>query len=201
VILPTAYTHPAGTFYLSDYDIVLLQMGYAITDSTQISISATPPLGDGGSEKVFPLDISIKTQIVRSGPVRLAAIGSTTGIIGLEEGNFLLGRAGAVAQLCLEDLCASSISMGTTVVLAGPATLALTSVGLIWRFARWGSLIAEADTLLPMGRQIGQANGLAIMGGLRLPHRTWSLDLTLVRPIAVSNPQTIPLLAFTYRFL
>jgi hypothetical protein len=202
VILPTAYTHPAGTLYFTTYDIVLLQAGYALTDHTQISITATPPIATGnGTERVFPLDLSLKTAIVHAGLVRVALIASTTGIMGLEQGNFLLGRFGGVAQLCFEETCASSVSMGTTVVLAGPATLALTGVGIVWRFASWGAFLFEADTLVPLGRQIGQANGLAIMAGFRFPHRTWSLDLSAVRPLGVSDAATIPLLSFTYRFL
>src|SRR5579862_4827741 len=45
VVLPTAYTHPKGTFFVSNYDIVLSQLGYAFTDDTQISLTGVPPIG------------------------------------------------------------------------------------------------------------------------------------------------------------
>ena len=44
VVLPTAYTHPKGPFFVSDYDVALVQIGYAFTDDTQISLTGVPPL-------------------------------------------------------------------------------------------------------------------------------------------------------------
>src|ERR1019366_2987154 len=40
----TAETHPKGTFFISDYEILLLQVGYAITDQLQVSVTGIPPL-------------------------------------------------------------------------------------------------------------------------------------------------------------
>jgi hypothetical protein len=87
MLLPTGYTHPAGTVYLSTYDIALLQAGYAISDAAQISLTGSPPLGD---DQIFPLDLSLKVVVHRDRYVRVAGIGAVTGLVGLEEGNFLL---------------------------------------------------------------------------------------------------------------
>lgn len=117
ILMPTAYTHPAGTVYFSSIDIVLLQAGYAISDDTQVTLSGTPPLGE---DNVFPLDLSLKNALVNEGPVRVAAIGSITGIAGLDEGNFFLGRIGGAAQLCFDTPCKSSASVASTAPSRAP---------------------------------------------------------------------------------
>ena len=73
LLSPTAETHPKGSFYVTDYEIVFLQLGYAVTDSTQISLSATPPLGEAG---VVPTDLSVKTVLLRAPHVRTCDTGS-----------------------------------------------------------------------------------------------------------------------------
>jgi hypothetical protein len=199
MLLATPYTHPEGTFYVSSYDIALLQLGYAFTDNAQFSVTGTPPLGEDG---IFLIDTSLKVAVVPDGPVRAAAIGSVSGLIGLEEGNFLLGRAGGVTQLCFDDACESSANVGVNALLAGPAMVMMTGAGVIWRVARWGSVLFEVDMLVPIGSEAGEIHGIAVVPGFRFPFRTWALDLGVARPLDVDEPaEVIPLVVFTYRFL
>jgi hypothetical protein len=73
-------------------------------------------------------------------------------------------------------------------------------VGGIWRVSRHLALLAEADTLLPLGRTLGQANGLLAFGGLRVPGRAWSFDATLgYTPQADPGSRVVPLLVVSYR--
>jgi hypothetical protein len=194
VLVPTAFVHPAGTVYFSTYDIVVLQAGYAVADGSQISLTATPPI----EGTIVPVDLSLKTALAREGPVRVAATGSVSGIWGLDQGNFVIGRVGATTQLCFEPTCRSSASIAANLLLAG-AALAMTGVGVVWRVAPWLSLLLEVDTLVPLSRDAGKVEGIAVLPGLRLPHRTWSLDVALGRATGVTP--SLPLLAFTYRFL
>lgn len=200
VVMPTAYTHPKGTFYASSYDIVLLQIGYAVSDTTQVSLTATPPLGP---DHVFPADLSVKTRVVEEPGFRLALTGSATGISGLNEGPMFLGRAGVVAQFCFDDACRGSISAMSNLLLAGPAMFAANGAGVVVPATHWLSFLAEAETLLPLGREVGPYNGIAFGGGVRFPYRTWALDLTVVGAISGSDDTkgAAPLLVFTYRFL
>ncbi|HLK39274.1 MAG TPA: hypothetical protein VKU41_21085 [Polyangiaceae bacterium] len=195
VALPTAFVHPAGTVYASDYDILLLQAGYAVSDSVQISLTASPPL----EGSIVPLDLSVKGVIARDGPVQVAAMGSVSGVLGVNQGYSLVGRVGAVAQFCFDDACASSASLAADAALAGGVTLAVTGAGAIWRIASGLSLLLEVDTLLPLARDAGPYNSIAVFSGIRLPHRNWALDLTLGR--ATGTPYLLPLAVFSVRFL
>jgi hypothetical protein len=200
VLLPTAYTHPRGTFYASSYDIVFLQVGYALTDHTQFSVTATPPF-EGG---IVGLDFTLKSVLFRQGRVRAAALGSATGLTGMEDlGVLFLGRAGGVVQLCARPACdTSSLVIGSNVTLAGPVLMMVNGVGAIWRLGRWVSALVEVDTLVPLGAQGGQWNGVFVSAGLRFPFTRWGLDLAFGRsPGAGADSPTIPLLAVSYRWV
>jgi len=44
LIMPTAYTMPKGQFYFTDYELVLLNLGYAVTDKTHLSLFSMFPI-------------------------------------------------------------------------------------------------------------------------------------------------------------
>jgi hypothetical protein len=194
VLLPTAYTHPRGTFFFSSYDIAILQGGYAFTDDTQVTLTALPIT----NESIAILDLSLKTALLGAGPVRLAAIGSASGGVGKDIGALFIGRVGAVAQVCLEPRCNSSFSLSSNVVLAGALLLMANGVGAIWRAGRTVSLLGELATLVPVGSQGGQFNGATLGGGVRFHFVSWGFDLTLIRALDAPGP-AVPLLTATYR--
>lgn len=204
VLLPTAYTHPEGTLYFSSSEIILLQAGYAVSDITQITLTGTPPLGQEDGDRAFFFDLSLKSRFLQEGALRMAAIGSVSGIFGIELGNMVLGRVGAVAELCFEHSCESSAAISSHVLLAGPATFMVNGVGGIWRIADWAALLIEADTFVPLGGEVGNFSGVAVFGGFRFPYRTWSLDLAVGRALDTEEepePAVLPWISFTYRFL
>lgn len=197
---PTAETHPKGSFYATSYYVVLLQLGYAVTDNTQISLTATPPLGEG----VIPGDLSIKTVLLRDPHVTVAAIGSASGIVGFEEFSGFLGRAGAVATFCADpEQCRLSFSLSSDVALVGPASVLFTGAGASYRAGRIVSIIAELDSLIPFSKQVGPANGLLGGLGVRLSGQAWGVDLGLFRAgKAHEKPSDfVPFLAATYRYV
>jgi len=186
--------------YLTSFEIVVLQVGYALSDSTQVTLTTTPPLG--GEDVIFLSDLSLKSAFVRDGPVRAAAIGSVSGLMGLEQGNFLLGRVGAVTELCLDQPCESSVTMGASALLAGPAVLMVSGAGVIWRLSNWAAVVVEVDTAIPLGREAADFNGIAVIPAFRFPFRTWSLDLGFFRPLDLDEPvEVLPIVVFSYRFL
>jgi hypothetical protein len=198
---PTAETNPKGSFYATSYYIVLLQMGYSVSDSTQISLTATPPLGEA---RVIPGDISIKTVLLREPHVSVAAIGSASGIVGFEEFSGFLGRAGGVATFCADAReCRLSFSMSTNMVLAGPASLLFNGAGVSFRAGRIVSLIAELDTVIPLAEPVGEANGLLGGVAVRLSGRAWGVDLGLLKAGKAREKASdiVPFLAVTYRYV
>jgi hypothetical protein len=194
VLLPTAYTHPQGTIYASSYEIAILQVGYAFTDRTQLSLTALPVTG----EAVTIVDLTLKSALVQGGRVRAALLGSASGAVGRDIGVQLVGRAGGVVQLCASVACGTSLSLSTNVVLAGAFVAMANGVGAILRAGRVVSLIGELATLVPIGSQGGQFNGSLIGGGVRFHWSHVGFDLALLRFLD-SATATAPLLAFTYR--
>jgi hypothetical protein len=195
VLAPTAYTHPRGTFFVSSYDVVVLQAGYALTDRTQVSATITPPLGQPGEVRLALLDLTLKSAFVRQGLVRVAALGSVSGLATNDPDLLLAGRVGAVVQLCFTPECHSSVSLSSNVLLLGPVLLMGNGAGAIIRAGRWVSFLAEVDTLIPLGREESTANGILAGGGLRLHGRRFALDLSLLG----GKNAALPLLAVTWR--
>jgi hypothetical protein len=191
---PTAYTHPKGTFYVSDYEIVLLQIGYAFTDDTQISLTGLPPLGGDG---ILFLDVTLKSTLYRGGRVRVAALGSTSGFVSKDTGPLGIGRVGGVVQLCVELACGRSLSVSTNVMLAGEIVMFNSATG-IYDVGHSTALLGEFDTLVPLGKDIGDANGTLAFAGLRFSGPSWGLDLLLAHLFG-NQPFALPFIALTYR--
>jgi hypothetical protein len=201
ILLPTAETNPQGSFYLTGYEIVVLQVGYSLTDNTQVSLTMTPPLGDAGA---IPGDLSVKTVLLREPHVSVAAIVSATGVVGFEEFSGFLGRAGGVATFCADAReCRLSFSMSSNLSLIGPASLLFSGAGVSFRAGRIVSLIAEVDSLIPLGEVVGEANGLVGAAGVRLSGRSWGVDLALLKAgkAHADLSSFVPFLAATYRYV
>jgi hypothetical protein len=195
ILLPTATTHPQGTFYFSNYELIVFQGGYAFTDSTQVSVTAIPI----PSESVTALDFSLKSSVYRGGLVRAAAIGSASGVVGKDVGIAFLGRAGAVVQVCLAQRCESSLSLSTNAVLIG-TLLMVNGAGGIWRIGPHVSLLGELATMLPVGTAGGQFNGALLSGGVRLHYTHWGFDFSAMHLLDSSDGvATVPFFAMTYR--
>jgi hypothetical protein len=196
VLLPTATTQPAGTFYVSNYELVIFQAGYAFTDSTQLSLTVIP----APSESLSILDASLKTSLYRGGLVRAAAIGSVSGAAGKDVGVQLLGRAGGVVQVCTARRCDSSLSLSTNVMLAGALLIMVNGAGGIWRMSEHVSVLAELATMVPVGTQGGQFNGAVLGGGIRLSYSHWGFDFSALHVLdSTSDVTTVPFLAMTWR--
>jgi hypothetical protein len=194
ILSPTAYTHPRGTFFVSSYDLVLLQAGYALTDRTQLSVTASPPIGERGEEvRIAFVDATLKSALVRQGLVRAAALGSVSGAA-TSEGLLLIGRVGGVVQLCFQTNCHSSLSLSSTVLLTGQVVMA-SGVGAIIRAGRYLSFVAEVDTVIPL-RSDGDSGSAILAGaGVRLHFQRFAMDLSFL-----GGTLPLPLLALTYRW-
>ena len=196
VFFPTAETHPEGTFYFSSYEIVLLQAGYAVSDRTQVTLTAMPPLR---TETILPFDLSVKTVVARAPQFRVALLGSVSGISGTDIGTGVVGRAGGVVQLCFDWTCRSSVSLGTQVLLLGPAIFVGNAAGVVVRASEHVSLLLEADAAIPIGSVGNEFNGIAIAPGVRFTGEHFALDLAFAHALDPLGGPSLPFLAATYR--
>lgn len=195
LLLPTAETQPAGTTTLTSYEVAVLQAGYAFTDSTQLTLTTTPPI-----EGIVPLDLSLKSTIARGDSYRLAAFGSVSGAAGIENGPAWLGRVGLVGQACFDAHCRSSANLGATAVLLGPATFVATGAGLVLRISELFAILVEVDSLVPAGRSVADYHGIIGGAGFRWSGRRWAVDAALYSSLDGEGP-AVPFLAASYRFL
>jgi len=196
VLVPTGETHPQGTVYFSSYEIILLQAGYAVSDRTQITLTSMPPLP---RETVLPFDLTLKTVLARAPEFRVAVLGSLMGIAGAEPGTVVLGRVGGVVQLCFEGTCRSSASLGSTLLLAGPALFAANGAGLIVRGTDHISVLLEVDAAIPLGTGLNQFRGLSIAPGVRFSGEHLGLDFAFIHALDMLEGPALPFLAVTYR--
>jgi len=143
------------------------------------------------------IDLTLKSTLYRGGRVRVAGLGSTSGLAAKEVGLVGIGRVGGVVQLCVSTDCASSLSLSSDVTLAG-VLLMFNGASAIYRVGRRTSLLAEVDTLLPLGKDAGEFNGALASGGLRFHWTNWGLDLALLHTLGGTHV-TAPFVAFTYR--
>lgn len=198
MLMPTTYTHPEGTWYFSSTEVFVLQVGYAIDDRTQITVGSVPPVFEG---VLIPFDLSLKHVFVDDDHVRFATLGAVTGLFGLEDGNFLVGRIGGVVTLCTTPRCDTNFNMASNIVLAGPAIMSLNSVGAIFGLSDWAAILVESDMSVPFGEQAAQANAALLAGAFRFKGVSWSIDLGLMGRIDADEKPVIPYVSVSYRSL
>jgi hypothetical protein len=195
--MPTAETHPAGTAYFSSIELLLLQAGYAISNDAQLTLSFIPVVND---DIALPLDLSLKGVLLRSRRVRVAAIGSASGVASFENQPGLLGRVGGVTQLCFDDACRSSANVATNLLLLGNQLILVDAAGAILRFSDLAALLVELQSAVPFGRDVGRYNGVGGAVGIRLSGVHWAVDLSMEAPLTSQDvPRAFPVVAFTYR--
>jgi hypothetical protein len=208
VLGSTAETQPKGTFFVSDYEILLLQVGYAITDSLQVSVSGVPPIVQG---QPFFVDLGLKLNVARGKLFRAALTGAfdtVTSGSGSDSGPFFGGRLGAIGQLCFERNCRSSVSFNAGTLLTSGVNEALPVYGTAG-FIVNVSLLFEPAMMGAVGAGSGMVSSGAVFAadyGVRLAGKNFGVDFTFIEPVAttmgsVDNPFYLgfPFVTFTYR--
>lgn len=204
VLFSTAETHPKGTFYFSDYELILLQAGYAITDSVQLSFTGVPPLV---KNQPYFFDLAVKGNLLRTDAVRLALIGAGTVVVAPKaDPNSLLGaRVNGVSQFCFESLCRSSFSLnvGTFINSESNKIIPITlGGGLVVHASELVKLLFEPAYALAVGDGVeNQPEGFLLNYGIRLSGERFGFDLAFIRPFGGESPFIlgVPWVAFTYR--
>jgi hypothetical protein len=209
VLVPTAETQPAGTLFLSSYEILGAGVGYAFSDQLHVSLVGATTLDAVWAE------INVKANLLRSRWLRIAAQTSVDYARG-EGDEVPFGRVGATLQLCFDLPCRSSMSAAATVVVHdAPDTVLPLGTGL--GFIAY--LSPELSLLLEYAGVLDAAENLELIDlpvylvsyGIRVSGSpTWSLDLAFARALrsdeglrtgnaTVFELLGVPLAAFTFR--
>lgn len=204
VLFSTAETHPKGTFYFTDYELIFLQAGYAITDSVQVSFTGVPPLV---KDQPYFFDLAVKGNFLRTEVLRLALVGAGTVVVVPDANpNTVLGaRLNGVSQFCFEGLCNNSFSLNVGTFLNSesnkivPITLA---GGLVVQASSLVKLLLEPAYAIAIGEGVeSQPEGFLLNYGIRLSGEHFGFDLAFIRPFGADIPLIlgVPWVAFTYR--
>ncbi len=205
ILYSTAETHPAGTFYFSDYEIVLLQLGYAITDHLQISLTGVPPLVD---KQPYFFDLTAKLNLYRGDTFRAALQLAGDGLyVPQTSPSSLFGvRAGAIGQFCLQAGCLSSLTLNAGTFInnrANDLVPVYLAAGLIFHLSDLVKLMVEPNYAVAIGNgKIDGPTGFLLNYGIRLSGKQFGFDLAFVRPIGADSGSLVlgvPVLSFTYR--
>jgi hypothetical protein len=206
ILFSTAETHPKGTFFFSDYEIFLLQFGYALTDEIQIALSGVPPIVE---DQPYFFDLSLKGNVLRTDEVRLALIGAGTAVLlpDTDPDSFYGVRANVVSQFCFESLCRSSFSLnvGTFLNSESNAVVPITLAGgLVLHASSLVKFMVEPTYALGIGEGVeDQPEGFLLNYGIRLSGTHFGFDLAFLRPIGTGDDGPfilgVPWLALTYR--
>lgn len=206
ILFSTAETHPKGTFFFSDYELLLLQFGYAITDNLQLSVSGVPPII---KNQPYFLDLALKANVLRSEVVRLAVIGAGTVayLPDTDPSTYFGARLNGVAQFCFDTVCRSSFSFnaGTFVNSQSNLVIPITLAGgLVVHASNLVKLLLEPAYAVGVGKGVtSQPDGFLLSYGVRLSGDHFGFDLAFLRPVGPGTDIGIilgvPWVAFTYR--
>lgn len=201
---PTALTEPGGTWSVSDYELFLLSIGYAVNDRLSLSATTIPPLTTD-----FPLWLlfNAKLQVLKAGRVRAALQGAVTYFSANDssDDSFTAGDLGGALTLCLDDACHSNVSGFLGAGLArdtGNSAPFLAAGTLVARLGRYVKLVTEVDTAFIAGQVNDVANGALLWYGLRFTSSRIGVDLGFVRPIGIADSSFVvglPVVTFSYR--
>jgi hypothetical protein len=205
IIFSTAETHPEGTFFFTDHELIVLQFGYAFTDEIQLSLSGVPPLV---KNQPYFFDLAFKAAVLRTEVFRLALIGAGTIVIvpDADPSSFFGARANAVGQFCFEKLCRHSFSLnvGTFVNTESNTVVPITLAGgTVIQASDLVKFLVEPAYVLAVGEGVeSQPEGFLLNYGIRLSGRQFGFDIAFLRPFYdedIPLIMGIPWVAFTYR--
>jgi hypothetical protein len=205
IVLSTAETHPAGTFYFSDYEVALLQIGYAVTDSVQVSFTGIPPMF---TDQPYFFDVTAKVNLLRGDVFRAALqVAGDVVVSPKSDPSTVFGvRAGAIGQFCITPGCFSSLTLNAGTLLNNKSNEVVPvymAAGLLIHVSDLVKLMVEPTYAVVVGNgHVDGPAGFILNYGIRLSGKHFGFDLAFVRPFGSDTGNLVmgvPLITFTYR--
>jgi hypothetical protein len=207
ILYSTAETQPAGTYYFSNYEIILLQVGYAVTDKLQVSLTGIPPLF---TDQPYFFDVTAKYNLQRGDVFRSAVqVAFDTVVSPKSDPNSIFGvRAGLIGQFCLAADCLTSFTLNAGTLLNNRSNAVVPvylAGGLLVHVTDVFKLMLEPNYAVAIGNgKVDGPSGFLLNYGLRLSGKQFGFDLAFIRPIGSDSSSFImgvPMISFTYRTL
>lgn len=202
-LAPTALADPGGTWWISDQELLLLSIGYAVNDRLSVGVTTIPLVARNAP--VWSL-FHTKLQVHRSGRVRAAVQGGVTylslgGDIG---GTLVTGEIGAALTVCLDDDCHSHLSafLGAGSIGNNRLFPVIGAGTLVARLREHIKLVIEVDSGFVVGHINAIAKGAVLLYGLRFTSRTIGVDLGFLQSTAYIDSSLgfgFPIVSVSYR--
>jgi len=187
----TAETHPRGTLFITDYEVVMPHVGYAASDRFEVLLTWLA---------VSWIDFAMKANVYRGDVLRTAVIGAFDIPTRLPDPQ-PMGRLGVAQQLCFSSVCWSSLSLNGFVnwdaTDAYPAshTNFIVLAGGIFALGRVVKILVE-----PQWVWDGSSHPIfGVGGGVRFSGARFGFDIGFVPAQYEGEQVPLPWLAFTYR--
>jgi hypothetical protein len=190
VLSSTAETHPKGTFFVTDYEVIVPHVGYALTDRYELMLTW-----------VFLswIDVAMKLNVYRGKFLRSAVVGAFDLPTAFEATP--MWRLVGIQQFCFTRACWSSVSVNALGLVNQSGdypqsrTLFDVSAGGIVALGRVVKLLVEPRWTWEPAFSSEPTFGVG--GGIRFSGTHFGVDLGWV---PVGEPyEALPWLAFTYR--
>lgn len=207
IIYSTAETQPAGTFYFSDYEMILLQVGYAVTDKLQVSLTGFPPLV---ADQPYFFDVTAKFNLQRGDVFRSAVqVAFDTLVSPKSDPSSLFGvRAGLIGQFCLVADCLTSFTLNAGTLLNNKSNAVVPvylAGGLLVHVTDVFKLMLEPNYAVAIGNgKVDGPSGFLLNYGMRLSGKQFGFDLAFIKPLGSDSGSFVmgvPVVSFTYRTL
>ncbi|HQO08982.1 MAG TPA: hypothetical protein PLK90_01015 [Clostridiales bacterium] len=200
LFMPSAETNPKGTWYVSDYELLFMNVGYSPIDDLHISTGFIFPIvPEMITEGPFSLGFKYRTM---SEPYKMnmSVMGSYTAI--LEEADFGLITYGTAFNYYLSPRSTANLYFGgiTTSKTGGKESIFSFGLALTFRTSESSKFIVEYLNG-GMFDEI-ETNGIFIFG-VRFFGERISADIAGVKFLDISGSEPwffIPLLSLTYHF-
>lgn len=205
VLLPTAETHPKGSLYFSAHELIFWQLGYALTDRIQATVTTWPVIV---KDQPFFIDGAIKANLYRSNLARLAVAAGVTYVsseLDSVNNTASVGRLAAIGQLCLTEGCWTSLVGGVSgwIPLShGTGSLYSAGLGLTAKISKHVGFLLEFDSGAAYDGELRFAEGGLVNYGVRFSGKNIGVDLSMIKPTFGGPDELVmgvPWLSFTYR--